>query len=119
MAAPAAATTFKPRYAPLMHCLPIDQPVVVLDAAGAFEGLADNEKRYAHHLARASFYGGLIVLLQTSLESPDIYRLIQAINAAQDVDDLEKFALEAGLTGEDFKSFLVYCSGGLRWSWLP
>ena len=45
-----------------------------------FQNLTEREQLYAHHLSRASFYGGLIVLLQTSPESPLIYRLIQVNN---------------------------------------
>ena len=74
--------------------------------------MTEREKLYAHHISRASFYGGLIVLLQTSPESPLIYRLIQLINAAQSVDELKKSAInEHGVTAEDFQAYLVYCSG--------
>ena len=74
--------------------------------------MTEREKLYAHHISRASFYGGLIVLLQTSPESPLIYRLIQLINAAQTVDELKKSAInEHGITPEDFQAYLVYCSG--------
>lgn len=101
-----------PRHVPSTWCFPLDQPVVALDAKTAFEGLTEREKLYAHHLSRASFYGGLIVLLQTSYESPQIYRLIQKINAAEDVEALKKAATsQDDISVEDFQAFMVYCSG--------
>jgi hypothetical protein len=47
-----------------MANLPPDQPFTMLEAKGAFAKLTDKEKQYAHYMSRASFYAGLIVLLQ-------------------------------------------------------
>merc|ERR1712029_1017689 len=100
-----------PRYAESTYSFPLNQPVVALDAETAFKGLSEREQLYAHHISRASFVGGLIVLLQTSVESPQIYRLIQAINSVQPVIELKEAAVAEGVTMEDFQAFLVYCSG--------
>lgn len=56
-------------------------------------------------------YLGLVVLLQTSPESPEIFRLIHRINLGQSPADLKKAALEAGVSEDDFQAFLVYGSG--------
>lgn len=91
--------------------LPDDQPVVRLDAGTAFEALAPNEKLYSHYLSRASWYGGLIVLYQTSPESPDIFRLIHSVNRAESTEQLKEKALAAGLTEAEFNAYLIYCAG--------
>ena len=101
-----------PRFAPVINTIPNDQPVILLDARPAFEKLTGREQLYAHHLARASFYGGLIVLLQTSLESPSIFRLIHRINVAQPIEELRDACVgKEGITEVDFKAFMVFCSG--------
>ena len=53
---------------------PDDQPLVRLDASTAWDHLTTSEQLYSHYLSRASWWGGLVVLLQTSPESPDIFR---------------------------------------------
>jgi hypothetical protein len=40
--------------------------VVKLDAKTAFDNLAEKERLYAHHMSRAAFYGGLVVLPQVT-----------------------------------------------------
>jgi len=100
------------RYVPKTYAIPNDQPVVALDARTAFEKLTEREQLYAHYISRASFYGGLIVLLQTSPESTNIFRLFQRINHAQTMEDLKSAVVgKNDVTDEDFKSFLVYGSG--------
>lgn len=91
---------------------PNDQPVVLLDCEKAFNALTEQEKRYAHFLSRASWYGGLIVLLQTSLESPLIYSLLHKLFRSQSIPELKKVAVdECGFTEDDFTGLLVYTSG--------
>ena len=46
------------------YTLPNSTDVCLLDCKTAFKNLTDQEKRYAHHVSQASWYGGLIVLVQ-------------------------------------------------------
>jgi len=92
---------------------PETQPVVRLDAETAFNLLASREQLYSHYLSRASWYGGLVVLLQTSPESPDIFRLLMRIGRGQDCGSLREAALEAGLNEQQVTAFFVYCAGFL------
>ena len=66
-----------------------DTPVSKLECKVAFENLSNNEKLYAHYLSRASFEGGLIVLLQTSPESVPIFLLLQSMFSGQSVQELK------------------------------
>jgi len=93
--------------------LPDDQPVVRLDASTAFHLLATREQLYSHYLSQASWYGGLVVLLQTSPESPDIFRLLLRIARAEEPSTLRAACLAAGLEDREVTAFLVYCSGFL------
>ena len=62
----------KPRYADPAFSFPPDTPVIPLDAREAFQKLTDKERLYSHYMSRASYYGGLVVLIQTSPESPQV-----------------------------------------------
>jgi len=52
-----------------------------------------------------------VVLVQTSQESPDIFRLVHRINTTQDVATMRAGAVSAGLTEQEVTAYLVYCSG--------
>jgi len=52
-----------------------------------------------------------VVLLQTSQESPDIFRFIHRINTKQEVETLKTAALNVGLTEQEVTAYLVYNSG--------
>ena len=79
-----------------------DVPISQLLCRPAFEALTPTEKRYAHFLSRASFQGGLIVLLQTSEESVPIFLLLQKLFGSQSVQSLQDSKPE-NMSDEDFK----------------
>ncbi|XP_051903615.1 dipeptidyl peptidase 3 [Hippocampus zosterae] len=93
------------------YFLPNDIGISALDCAEAFRLLSPQEKMYAHYLSRASWYGGLAVLLQTSPESPVIFVLLQRIFRKQSPGQLEAVATAAGLSSEEYQAFLVYAAG--------
>ncbi|KAL5008870.1 hypothetical protein ScPMuIL_014451 [Solemya velum] len=91
------------------YVLPNDIGVCLLDCETAFNALTPHERLYSHYLSQACWYGGLIVLIQ----SPGIYILIQKIFRSQPVEDLQKKALQNGLSEDEFQAFIVYCAGFL------
>ena len=48
------------------YIIPNETEVALLDCKEAFEGLSPQEKLYSHHLAQASFKGGLVCLFQVN-----------------------------------------------------
>lgn len=93
---------------------PNDTPILKLDCDAAFQGLTEKEKLYAHFLSRAAWYGGLIVLFQTSKESPLIYVLLDRLFRAQSLESLKKLALnDCDVSEVEFKALLVYTSAFL------
>uniref|UniRef100_A0A672LDL7 Dipeptidyl peptidase 3 n=1 Tax=Sinocyclocheilus grahami TaxID=75366 RepID=A0A672LDL7_SINGR len=93
------------------YYLPNDIGISALDCREAFRLLSPKEQMYAHYLSRASWYGGLIVLIQTSPESANIYVLLQKMFRAQAPQQLETAATAAGLSAEEYQAFLVYAAG--------
>ncbi|XP_066502754.1 dipeptidyl peptidase 3 [Hoplias malabaricus] len=93
------------------YYLPNDIGISALDCGEAFRLLSPKEQLYAHYLSRAAWYGGLVVLLQTSPESPTIYVLLQRIFRKQPPAELQAVATAVGLSSEEYQAFLVYASG--------
>uniref|UniRef100_A0A8C3PCV0 Dipeptidyl peptidase 3 n=1 Tax=Chrysemys picta bellii TaxID=8478 RepID=A0A8C3PCV0_CHRPI len=105
--APAAAGVAGPQ----TYVLPNDVGLALLDCSEAFRLLLRGERLYAHYLSRACWYGGLVVLLQTSPEAPAIYVLLSRLFRAQDPDQLGELARSTGLTDQEYQAFLVYAAG--------
>ncbi|MED6270730.1 bifunctional diacylglycerol diphosphate phosphatase/phosphatidate phosphatase, partial [Characodon lateralis] len=93
------------------YYLPNDIGISALDCHEAFRLLSPQEKKYAHYLSRGAWYGGLVVLLQTSPESANIFVLLQRIFRKQTPEQLEDVAKAAGLSSDEYQAFLVYAAG--------
>lgn len=85
-----------------LYTLPNNQPVVALECETAFKTLTQREKLYAHYLSHAAWNGGLIVLIQTSPESPLIFALLHKIYLAESIDELKNAVTRANVTEDDF-----------------
>nr|XP_039262543.1 dipeptidyl peptidase 3-like [Styela clava] len=96
------------------HILENETEVCHLDCVTAFKALSKSEKLYSHYLGKASFYGGLIVLHQTSPESPKIFCLLMKIFSKQSAEAIAEIAVErCGFSAEDVTAFNVYIAGFL------
>ncbi len=85
-----------------IHTVPLDTPIVRLEVREAFEGLTEREKLYCYYLARASWEGSVICLVQTSPESPPIFLLLRGLFGSQSIQSLRE-AVRHGLSDEEFK----------------
>lgn len=83
------------------YIIPNNSPVTFVDCEKAFSILTDKEKVYSHYLSKAAFYGSLIVLPQTSLESSLIFVSLHKLIKAQPVSELKNNALEKCNFSED------------------
>ncbi|GFU18704.1 dipeptidyl peptidase 3 [Nephila pilipes] len=94
------------------YIYPNNTPIVLLNCEDAFKELTDNEKLYSHYLSKACWYGGLIVLLQTSLESPLIYTLLHNLFRTQPASVLANVARDdCGFKDNEVTAFLMYACG--------
>ena len=80
-----------------------------MDAEKAFNGLTDNEKLYAHYLSKSSWFGSLVILFQTSPESPLIFSLFHRLFKEQSIEELKQLSQSlANFDDNEWRSLLVY-----------
>ncbi|KAF7512386.1 hypothetical protein GJ744_001321 [Endocarpon pusillum] len=83
--------------------------VVKLEIKPHFESLTDKQKRYAHHISRASFLGTRVTLRQVSPESEPIYDLIITLYKACK-GEWKTLAERTDTSLQDLTSFLEYAT---------
>lgn len=93
------------------YILPLDQPIVCLDASTAFQGLTNQEKLYAYYLSKASWIGGLITLLQTSTEAGQIFVFLHKLYSAESPKEFKENAIKMGCSEDKVTALLVYSAG--------
>ncbi|KAI0813655.1 peptidase family M49-domain-containing protein [Xylaria sp. FL0064] len=79
-----------------------------LDIEAPFERLTRTEKRYAHHMARAAWFGTRIILRQVSPESLAIYDFI--LELFHSCSGNWNALIEPGVSSEDLDGFLIYAA---------
>ncbi|KAL2837920.1 dipeptidyl peptidase III [Aspergillus pseudoustus] len=85
-------------------------PVIFqLCVASAFNGLAKQEKLYAHWMAKAAWRGTRIILRQVSPEANGIFDLIIALYRSCK-GDWEQLAATANVSPEELQQFLDYAA---------
>ncbi|CAG0914713.1 unnamed protein product [Notodromas monacha] len=93
------------------HVLEKATKVIQLDAKTAFDALDAKQQLYSHHISRASWLGGLIVLHQTSPEAPLIFVTLHRAFASQTFQELADAVKAAGISDEDFHAIELYMAG--------
>ncbi|KAI9800993.1 MAG: hypothetical protein M1825_003527 [Sarcosagium campestre] len=81
--------------------------VVRLEIKPHFEALTDREKRYAHHISRASFLGTRIILRQVSPEAESIFDFILSLYESSK-GDWSGLAQRAKISDQELRYFLEY-----------
>jgi dipeptidyl-peptidase-3 len=78
-----------------------------LEIKHVFDSLPQNDKLYAHHLAKAAWKGSRIIMRQTSLESEDIFDLIISLYHSCD-GNWTLLMDRCNISEGELKSFLAY-----------
>ncbi|KAI4162049.1 MAG: hypothetical protein LQ342_004361 [Letrouitia transgressa] len=83
--------------------------IVPLPIRSHFEALTDQQKRYAHYVSKAAYYGTRVILRQVSPESEPIFDFIISLHRACN-GDWSKLQKEANINDDDLKGFLDYAT---------
>lgn len=95
-----------------VHTIPVETPIVHLDATQAFSLLSNTEMNYAYWLSQADWAGAKICLLQCSVESPVIFSLLQLVfsSVEKKLSDHAQAALDKGLTQVQVDQAFMYAA---------
>ncbi|CAF3772251.1 unnamed protein product [Rotaria socialis] len=93
------------------HELPLESPILQAKCEEAFSGLNDYEKKYAHYLSRASWWGNMITFYQRSYESPLIFCMLTKLFRSQPLDTIREVAFsKAHFMEDEFTNLIIYYS---------
>ena len=88
-----------------------DSRVQNLNYSEGWKHLTEKERNYAYWMAKASWAGAKVVLHQISQESAPLFCIFQTYFRGKNFSELEKHALQAGASKEDWREFLAYAAG--------
>jgi dipeptidyl-peptidase-3 len=96
-------------------------PICPLVIKEHFDTLTDKEKRYAYHIAQASWLGARVILEQTTPYSSDLFDLIRltfsvSCDAPHQLADLDALRTRANVDEDAFlavQEYAVQCLGNL------
>ncbi|GAA6015297.1 hypothetical protein JCM10207_008940 [Rhodosporidiobolus poonsookiae] len=91
-----------------------EPPVCSLNIKDSFEHLSSKEKKYAHHLSRASWEGARIIMRQTTSSAEKLFDFLIATfsssSDSQKLADLATLQKKSGVSDEDWKAVLAYAA---------
>ncbi|GAM17970.1 hypothetical protein SAMD00019534_011450 [Acytostelium subglobosum LB1] len=91
------------------HLAPLKLPVYRLEVRKAFNTLTGRQRLYAHYYSQAAWWGSLICLGQTSVESLNIFRLLLHLFTYYTPESLRKATVEDGIvTNQEYEDLLQY-----------
>ncbi|KAH3854367.1 dipeptidyl peptidase 3-like [Dreissena polymorpha] len=100
-----------PAYSEDLHYVKPNTEFHMLECSSAFNKLSEREKKYAHYMSRACWYGGLIILYQVSPESPAIFVLLHKLFKRQTFQEIQDLARTQGLTEDEIQALRMYVAG--------
>ncbi|KAK4452742.1 peptidase family M49-domain-containing protein [Podospora aff. communis PSN243] len=87
-----------------------DVQIFRLAVGPQFQKLTEREKRYAHHMSRAAWFGTRIILEQVSPESPGIFDFILELHRECAGNWGSLLTLTRGVESEELRRFLTYAA---------
>ncbi|EFA80210.1 dipeptidyl-peptidase III [Heterostelium album PN500] len=92
------------------YLVPPEVPIYKLDVKESFKNLTPKEKLYSHHYSQAAWWGSLICLGQTSVESQHIFDLFQRMYSLKNNDALKATVIPSIVTEQEYSDILQYAA---------